>query len=1029
MLSCLSLLKLWPYIIKNNFLFFLFCALQENKKVNDISSYDLKREGIPTSTPPPAATNCLDALWLVLDQWEALYDQNPYAVAKALQVVAALWQAGNPVLRAVTSLHQRPGFWAAVIGILKNGAKEGALVAPSEGDEEAPGKWNELLPSCWRIVAEEAALQILTAECFIWRNTLNPSTDPGSAKVTRTNGSTTAAGNGTAVMPAEVSKFASSGLYELVPSLVQRYCLVLPTTGLQRDTYRLAAATAAQVLEATMVDQTLWPSARTGVCLVSQLASLAQTELNRYQSPEQAAGAVSELGTAVLGPNGADVLETRPVVRNLARGLLTQAEVPPRLANDAEYGPSYLYDSLMLGRRVGVALSQEARMVGDLQTWVAAMSVASGVEDARGDAAAALDALATVADAVKQRALAADKTRLQLGGNDGSVIQHQLAALNALESVIQGVVGCAIEAQTRGRGTDQISSSGAVVGVNADVLRIPAASAAAQIALIAVRCSDKASAASDGVYTVAERALSLAAKWLDATSMLSILLQDTAKSSQDREAVGEVSRGLLALALHCVSILQPATALTSFAALNLESSAAQQAQQAAQGLLPSLLTIVAEGSEGTGPAEHAGPGASLSAAMLERLLPPSVWLPILSHYLHFGRTLGTALNHLSQGSSTSDDSSALEALFTLALQVTQIPQGARLLADQGLPSLLLSLSAWLQAPPPGGNLLDPGIAAGPAGPSPRRATPPVDYGNAYSSVDGSQALPHRLWCSMLSLVGLLTAALPTSSAVMGPALQLAVGMDPRLQLAIDPPEGSAQQPVTLAMSQEARYALFLAWGVSNIAGQWRVALPHALPALRRASASLLQFLAEPVDGVVCVPVSAAEKSAAKLPAPVSVLTGGWFGVPITADDGQIGGTTPRNAATNSTSVSTSSSPCKFTWELAEQLYSCVQYALAFQLAVAPEVSEAEAEALGPEWPSSGTLRVLCEQCIEIIDPVCAGTYAADVNVRRVLRTMVAILKASSQMLELVAPKEAPRLVREADAAVERAQALLATHAV
>ena len=57
----------------------------------------------------------------------------------------------------------------------------------------------------------------------------------------------------------------------------------------------------------------------------------------------------------------------------------------------------------MLGRRVGVALTQEAHLVNDLQTWVGAVSIAAGLEHARMEAAAALDALATVADAVGQR--------------------------------------------------------------------------------------------------------------------------------------------------------------------------------------------------------------------------------------------------------------------------------------------------------------------------------------------------------------------------------------------------------------------------------------------------------------------------------------------------------------------------------------------------------------------------------------------------------------------------------------------------
>jgi hypothetical protein len=44
--------------------------------------------------------------------------------------------------------------------------------------------------------------------------------------------------------------------------------------------------------------------------------------------------------------------------------------------------------------------------------------------------------------------------------------------------------------------------------------------------------------------------------------------------------------------------------------------------------------------------------------------------------------------------------------------------------------------------------------------------------------------------------------------------------------------------------------------------------------------------------------------------------------------------------------------------LAERLYSSAQYALAFQLALAPEVGEEELAELGPEWVSPATLLAL-----------------------------------------------------------------------
>lgn len=43
----------------------------------------------------------------------------------------------------------------------------------------------------------------------------------------------------------------------------------------------------------------------------------------------------------------------------------------------------------------------------------------------------------------------------------------------------------------------------------------------------------------------------------------------------------------------------------------------------------------------------------------------------------------------------------------------------------------------------------------------------VDYSNAYQQQDGSSSSAHRFWCSALSLVGLLLAALPGESRGLG----------------------------------------------------------------------------------------------------------------------------------------------------------------------------------------------------------------------------------------------------------------------
>jgi hypothetical protein len=354
---------------------------------------------------------------------------------------------------------------------------------------------------------------------------------------------------------------------------------------------------------------------------------------------------------------------------------------------------------------------------------------------------------------------------------------------------------------------------------------------------------------------------------------------------------------------------------------------------------------------------------------------------------------------------------AEEALLLLALQVAQAPAGAALLVDQGVPALTLALTKWLQAPPPGGDLM--GAAPPPAGPPFSHAWPgggaEVDYSGAYLP-DGSPSPLHRLWCSTLALTGLLLGALPGSPAAAGAALQAAVAAEPRLLLAVEPGEGTGAQPVTLGMAQEAQYALCLLCGLARGAGAWRAALPHSLPAFRRASAELLAFLAE-LQGVHCAPVSPAERAAARVAgAPEAAALGeGWFGACAAGECAAVAGASPAGS---------------FSWQLAERLYSCMHYALAFQLATAPEVSEAEAPELGPEWAAPGALRALRAQCLEVAAAACAPRAAGHPAVRRVLRSVGAALRAAQQLLELRCGGEGRAAAGEVAAALERIEAAL-----
>ncbi len=1089
---------------------------KENKGANNLALLS----STTTTTNATTTYSCLDALWSLLQRWESLLNESPFALAKAMHVISSLWQSGGPGYRAISVLQRQPGFWAVIVGILESshtnrGAGSSSLVDILLENESLGGgvstaagsglaaaeKWVAMKKDCWKIAAETAAMHILAAECFAWSSSTSGGSGGGYSNNNKINSHST--------MPFEVYEFVVQGeLQALVPRLLERYCLVLPhVSELERDAARLATATAAQLLEISFHDQALWASIQAGPCLVSKLALITEPELQNCKDQAQIASHLHAIATAALGASGDQAVQSRPVLRALADCLLIQAEIPQRLAPTAHYGSNYIYDSSLLGRRIGAALAQVTPLLSDLKNMLAAVSVAFSLEDVRADAASALDALVAVADTAASHSMASTSAKQKK--QEGTINNNKAEIVQDVAIVLKRVVETAL-ASTIATTQPSIKLTAASVGsgggngeMNASSLKslhLASAAAAAQIALVIIRTqrsgsftssttrathspfaagatppgtahlpssssSSSAAAAIDPV--VLETVLSLTAKWLESSV-----------DNNERDVLDAISKCLLAASLDSVSFSSTSSLSTTF---SISTSAGEgPAHHAAQRLLPALLTIISNDGNNNGK-QHAEAAASLCAALLNRLVPQDVWLPVLRQHLHFGRAIGTALEAMNHASTTNIISTTktnkeeacpeevnrhgaiLEALLLLALQVTQSPSGSLLLIEQGVPPLLLSLASWLQSPPPGGNLL--GMNSAPPtninavgttteaismfsiNPAAAAANPSshvvIDYSNAYSISQGtfSTTLPHRLWCSVLSLIGLLTATAPGAPAVVSTALQLVVGMDPRIQLAIEPPEGTIKQPVTLAMAQESRYALFTLYGVVKMAnGHYRVALPHALPALRRASAALLRFIAsmEPSgrgndDAVVCVAVTEAEKALIRAPAPSTALGSGWFGIEAcctTAASGASGSSHAQLQSLEGVGLLNG-----FTWELAEQFYSCAQYALAFQLAVAPEMSEAEAENLGPEWPDATTLTTLCRQCIEIIDPACAGNVAAHPAVGRILKLMISILKLSLQLLDVMVPKgESPAkivrgLMREAEAAVGRAQAILGTYSL
>ncbi|PRW56624.1 Nucleoporin NUP188 like isoform B [Chlorella sorokiniana] len=1028
---------------------------KENKSSNTGGGDDAAAAGGGGSKPskaPAAPRSCLDALWDLLQQRERLQKEQPAVLAKLLQVLAAFWQSSGAAFRAVAVLQRQPGLWGHVAGLLEAAGTAGALSLPAlqagqAGDANAAATWANQEATAALLAAEASALQIAAAECYTW-----------------------AAGGGGAPagMPAELSTFIGKLPAGLAPQLLERYSLPLPTASLLASAQQAAAAGGLQLLGAALSDEALWRSMAEGAGLAPQLAAAAQPLLRQFGSQAEAARMLADQAPQIAARN----FGSQHSMVGIAQLVMRQAEVPERVASDAEFGRTFVYDSQLFGRRLGSVLLQQLDQLRGLSGWLEAASVGASLEDARLAAITALKALLTTAH--KQWAA---------GGGEGGASAATVAGGSITTAVVQAALAVVADALADVANCAKERAGNAVQAAAAEAAAVdPAgahlsnlAEAAYCLLLLVQRWGGSGAAAvsaaeEDAAAALCAGLLQATGDWFEALESTDLASFSTSPDAQP--AAASIAHSLLAAAL----VLLPAAPATTDIAAPL-SQAQLRLQAVATQLLPLLLAAC-----------HRQPPqlvliVSLATALIDRLVPAAAWLPLVRSHLHFGNLLQSMLvslhsaaqqaaaarreaaaqqhHHAHHHAAPAGGAPALpapqqaqqeaqqeaagllsplaaasveEAVLLLALQLAQTRSGAELLVEQGAVAHALALGKWLLVPE-GGDLMGETPAqrhasAGPPGSAAAAGTSPapggtgvVDYSNAYRQ-DGSPNPAHRLWCCVLSLMAVLLAALPGHATVEQAALQLAVEAEPRLLLATDPPAASQQQPLTLAMAQEAKYALFFLCGLARLSGQWRLMLPDSLPAFRRATASFLDFAASPGnEPISCAPVSASERAAARSASAASegskaggalvaiggssragssatlALGKGWFEA-VAAGAGGSSSTAPAGG---------------YLWQLAERLYSSAQYALAFQLALAPEVGEEELADLGPEW----------EDVLGVADDCSTNAARRDPSGRRLARTLQALLGLSSQMQDSMGAERLHRHKQAVAAAIGRLAALSA----
>lgn len=537
--------------------------------------------------------------------------------------------------------------------------------------------------------------------------------------------------------------------------------------------------------------------------------------------------------------------------------------------------------------------------------------------------------------------------------------------------------------------------------------------------------------------------------------------KDQQRNRHFARVVHDVTRYILANALHSVA------KMTEHAGESRPQHQVQETVVVAQQLFVKLISVMST-SFAAG-ARHAAISSivdeeeekmenlvqtiSLAAILIEKILPTSIWLPCLEQHLNVAHAMALSMDDLARHRSGAVQ--VADALFILLLQVSQTQEGASLLVMHGIPGMLIPLCQWL-----GSSVLyneeehddtQGGGTAAAAAYFDRRGsseasslkslhgfiTRDIDHGRttAVSIAPTTGGTPTSLWRAALSFLGGLLSSIPAHPVVRSTALDVAILMDARLQHAVCSPDAFSERPLTLSATQETKYSLFLLCSIAASGGQWRLSLPHALPAFRRATAALLNALAMPVKSLACAPTTGQERGLVSMPCPLLryCSAGGWFEACSASAEAFI--TKQRGAhgdddLDQAVALSSKPSPCmnEFGWSIADRLYGIIQYALTFQLITAPEITEAEVSTLGSEWIDAGTLRTLQSSCADVLISLCDGDVSDSLegcqgSVKRAMSTLIAILKLSSRLLDMLSYK-ASGCVVHVELAMKRAEAIV-----
>jgi hypothetical protein len=408
------------------------------------------------------------------------------------------------------------------------------------------------------------------------------------------------------------------------------------------------------------------------------------------------------------------------------------------------------------------------------------------------------------------------------------------------------------------------------------------------------------------------------------------------------------------------------------------------------GVFPTLLSLI-----GASHTRVSCSASSLVMILMASRVRPAAWEEQVES-LNLPEMLGRLVTQGADTVPPYDVTVRIKSLLLLASQMTtESDHVANGLVSKGLGDAIVSVCHWLTDALP-----SVGCAAN-VPPSEFNAAYLIDLAGMYTE-SGTRFEVHAVWCVVLSLCSLLSAALPGHQKVEALLLRVSVSMAGRIEMALRCPTGTSNQEgpqfLTLGYLEEGRAALGFICALSRLEGVWLISQPKMATHMRRLTARFVEFAACDIHKASFAAISPEELSkngmeAVSTPVRTPLLFGADPVLQLSTTGEPVG-----EAGSEVTELSLT---------MAGHLYAMIKYALDFQLISAPEICESEAACLAGKdtWAPAQALENLLTGVASLLDNICDDQASREMGITRSLacRLMDICENATSLLSQMSCP--------------------------